>query len=113
VTKDFYEEYRTAAHPPPRSDPLAVKRQRLLWQHIDRYLSGPIRLLDAGAGEGSLMAAALSRGILASGIEVSEAAIDQARQRFPEIDIRQHSVEDLPLASRAHVVRRGSEFRSD
>ncbi len=96
MTKDFYEDYWTAAHPPPRSDPLTAQRQRLLWQHIDRYLSGRIKLLDAGSGEGGLVAAAVSRGMQASGIEVSEAAISQARQRFPEINVRQHSVEDLP-----------------
>lgn len=96
MTKDFYEDYWTVADPPPRADPLTAQRQRLLWQHIGRYLSGPVKLLDAGAGEGGLVAAAVSRGMQASGLEVSETAISQAQQRFPEIDIRQHSVEELP-----------------
>lgn len=73
-----------------------AQRQWLLWQHIDRYLPGRIKLLEAGSGEGGLVAAAVPRVIQAAPIEVSEAAIIQARQSQPGIDLHQHSVEDLP-----------------
>ena len=89
----------TTGRPPTHHPATTRSRPRgdgFCGSHIDCFVSGRIKLLDAGSGEGGLVAAAVSRGTQASGIEVSEAAISEARQRFPEINVRQHSVEDLP-----------------
>lgn len=94
--KDFYEDYWAADHPPPMMDPLTPVRQRLLWRYVERDVQAPVRLLDAGAGEGGLIQAANARGIDASGLEVSTAAIAQARKRMPDLQIREHSIEELP-----------------
>ena len=94
--KEFYEEYWAGASPPPLSDPLAATRQRLLWRYLARAMQGPIRLLDAGAGIGTFVEAACGRGLDACGIEVSETAIGQARNRDPKLRLLHHSVEDVP-----------------
>jgi 2-polyprenyl-3-methyl-5-hydroxy-6-metoxy-1,4-benzoquinol methylase len=90
-----YERYWSAESPSPLTDPLSAERQQFVWD-LQRAASAPLRLLDAGAGDGALLAAAAARGIDAVGLELSGAAITRARAAHPDVDLRRHSVEELP-----------------
>jgi 2-polyprenyl-3-methyl-5-hydroxy-6-metoxy-1,4-benzoquinol methylase len=93
VSSQRYEDYWTEAAPSPLTDPRTPSRWEFLWKHVD---SGKLRLLDCGAGDGGLVAEARARGHAAVGLEVSTAAIARAHESYPGIDLRLHSVEDLP-----------------
>jgi len=91
-----YEDYWAAHAPSPLSDPLTRRRRDFLWARVGRVDSGQISLLDCGAGDGGLVEDARARGYRAVGLEVSAAAIERAEQTRPGLDLRRHSVEDLP-----------------
>jgi 2-polyprenyl-6-hydroxyphenyl methylase/3-demethylubiquinone-9 3-methyltransferase len=93
-----YEDYWADPSPSPLTDPLTARRRAFLWERIASLSLGPAkpRLLDCGAADGGLVAEAGVRGITATGLEVASAAIERAHQSYPGIDIRRHSVEDLP-----------------
>lgn len=90
-----YESYWTDDSP-SLTDPLTASRRRFLWERVAPYLGPNSRLLDCGAGDGGLLAEARARGIEAAGIEIAAAAIERARRNAPEIDIKRHSLEELP-----------------
>jgi SAM-dependent methyltransferase len=95
--KEHYEAYWARPAPPPRADPLFGKRLELLWPVIEAARSGGgCSVLDAGSGDGALVAELRRRGIDATGIEVSERAIALARNADPDATFIQHSAEDLP-----------------
>jgi SAM-dependent methyltransferase len=56
------------------------------------------RLLDVACGPGLLLAAANERGLIASGVDLSAAAIDMAKQALPTVDVRVGNAEALPFA---------------
>jgi 2-polyprenyl-6-hydroxyphenyl methylase/3-demethylubiquinone-9 3-methyltransferase len=91
-----YEQYWSVKAPSPLSDPHTAARWRLLWERLPRLQTRPARLLDCGAGDGSLIAEAGLRGIEAVGLEISATAVERARSTSPLLDLRRHSVEDLP-----------------
>lgn len=91
-----YEDYWTEAEPSPLSDPLTSRRSEFLWGRVPSVNAKRLRLLDCGAGHGALLAEARARGLEAAGLEVSGAAIARADESHPGVDLRQHSVEDLP-----------------
>ena len=93
-TSRRYDAYWSEADPPPVRDPLAPRRRELLWSLVAPRPGQ--RLLDAGAGDGTLVAEAARRGLDAVGLEVSERAVERARQTHPEIELIPHSVEDRP-----------------
>jgi 2-polyprenyl-3-methyl-5-hydroxy-6-metoxy-1,4-benzoquinol methylase len=94
VTSQRYEDYWAAESPAVVRDPLTPRRRSFLWDRAGR--DGGRRLLDCGAGDGGLVATALERGFDATGIEISASAIARSRGCHPAVDIRRHSVEDLP-----------------
>jgi len=55
------------------------------------------RLLDVGCGPGLLLGAALDRGLMATGVDISEVAIDMAKERIPEADLHVANAEALPF----------------
>jgi 2-polyprenyl-3-methyl-5-hydroxy-6-metoxy-1,4-benzoquinol methylase len=91
-----YEAYWSVARPSPTTDPLSAARRRLLWERLPQPENRRVRLLDCGAGDGGLLFEAGTRGIDAVGLEISAAATARALQEHPNIDLRVHSVEDLP-----------------
>jgi 2-polyprenyl-3-methyl-5-hydroxy-6-metoxy-1,4-benzoquinol methylase len=95
-SRQLYEEYWSRASPSPLADPRTPLRRALLWQLLGQHGVSPIRLLDCGAGDGGLVAEAVTRGLDATGIEIAEAAIAQGRASHPEVELIQHSVEDRP-----------------
>lgn len=56
------------------------------------------RVVDVGAGTGTLTAELLRRGASVSAADPSEPFVEAARHRFPEVDVRVASAEELPLA---------------
>lgn len=96
MTSQRYEDYWAAESPAVLTDPLTTRRRSFLWERLPTGERRRGRLLDCGAGDGSLVAAALERGFDAIGIEISASAIDRSRGSHPAVDIRRHSVEDLP-----------------
>ena len=64
-----------------------------------RYSSGP-PLLDVGCGFGFLVECARQFGLTAIGLEASEHALAECRQRHPHADVRRwHAGESLPLGN--------------
>lgn len=96
MSSQRYEDYWTAESPSPVADPLTAKRRSFLWERVSSASGHKTSLLDCGAGDGGLVAEAQSRGLVAVGLEISTAAIERARATHPGIDMRCHSVEDLP-----------------
>ncbi|GIE35445.1 methyltransferase [Actinoplanes italicus] len=63
---------------------------------------GPARrALDVGCGPGALTAELIRRGGTVTGIDPSEAFVAASRARFPGVDIRLGSAEDLPFGDDA------------
>lgn len=59
-----------------------------------------LRLLDAGCGTGGFLHWALERGSFASaaGVDIGSAAIELARTRLPQVDLRTAPMHSLPFA---------------
>lgn len=55
------------------------------------------RLLDVGCGPGHLAAAAAGRGAAATGVDVADAMVAQARSLHPHVQFLQGGAEDLPF----------------
>src|SRR6476659_3724140 len=65
---------------------------------LSRLRIGPgTRVLDAGCGAGLFAGMAAGRGAAAVGIDVSEALILAARERFPEARFETAELETLPF----------------
>jgi SAM-dependent methyltransferase len=103
--KRFYELYWKSDSAPPREDPTTGDRMRQLRTAL-RSLFGnwqlaSIHLLDAGCGDGEFLAFLRGLGLEVSGVDVSETAIERAKRRCPEADLRVGSLEDrLPFADK-------------
>jgi len=91
-----YDDYWSLESPAVLSDPLTPARRAYLWERITTSANARPRLLDCGAGDGSLVAEAVARELPAVGIEISASAIERGRRSYPGIDLRRHSVEQLP-----------------
>jgi len=76
------------------------RRASLRVRKMARRMNGP-RLLDIGSNIGCLVAAAIDRGLDATGLESNPALIEEARRRFPEGRFVAGDLEtlDLPEAS--------------
>jgi SAM-dependent methyltransferase len=70
---------------------------RLLAGRFDR----PVRVLDAGCGTGGMLRSLLDEHIAESvaGADIANAAIELARERVPEADLRVASLRELPFDS--------------
>lgn len=68
------------------------------------------RLLDVACGPGLLLCAAVERGVLASGVDLSHQAVALARELVPAADVQQGNAERLPFADGVfdHVTCLGS-----
>jgi 2-polyprenyl-3-methyl-5-hydroxy-6-metoxy-1,4-benzoquinol methylase len=95
-TKQFYEAYWSEAVPAPTRDPWRPIRWKLLRDQLDRTALAGNRLLDCGAGEGSLLAEAQRWGLEAVGLEISDRAAERARALHGCCRIIVHSVERRP-----------------
>jgi SAM-dependent methyltransferase len=58
-------------------------------------------VLELGAGPGHVVAALTEAGGDVSGIDFSEVMVAVARRRYPELDFREASAEDLPFEDRS------------
>jgi 2-polyprenyl-3-methyl-5-hydroxy-6-metoxy-1,4-benzoquinol methylase len=96
MSSQRYEHHWSVEVPAALTDPLTAKRREFLWSRVASLGREFSRLLDCGAGDGSLVADAHGRGMVATGLEISGAAIERAHANYPGIDIRRHSVEELP-----------------
>jgi SAM-dependent methyltransferase len=56
-----------------------------------------VRLLDVGCGTGELVSAAVARGAVAVGVDLSEGMLEVARSRHPGLEFRRGDAEDLPF----------------
>ena len=90
--KDYYEEYWTRTRLSPDTDPYASTRLALLRAR----LRGGETVLDAGTGEGHVLAALAAAGHPVLGLELAERAAEQTRARVPDADVRVQSAESLP-----------------
>jgi len=65
---------------------------------LDAAAVGPeTRVVDVASGPGWTAAAAAARGAWATGVDISESMVEQSSSRFPELDFRLGSAEELPL----------------
>src|SRR3954466_9026492 len=56
------------------------------------------RLLDVGCGSGLALQLARGRGAIVSGVDISPALLELARERLPDADLREADMESLPFA---------------
>lgn len=61
-------------------------------------------VLDVASGPGRVTAAAAERGATAVGVDIAQAMVDLARFRYPDIEFRRGTAEDLPVESGAFDV---------
>src|SRR4051794_26136899 len=55
------------------------------------------RVVDVGCGPGALTAELVSRGASVSAVDPSPPFVEAARKRYPDVDVRQASAEELPF----------------
>ncbi len=99
----FYESYWQSENAPPQFDPTTAHRVHRLERALRSFAkgSGPdtIRVLDAGCGDGASVGFLRDKGFRVSGIDLSAAAIEKAKARCPDADLRVGSLEErLPFA---------------
>ncbi len=75
------------------ADPLAAQFMRFAG------VSAGDEVLDVGCGPGALIAHLLSIGAEVTGIDPSPPFVDGVRMRFPDVDVRQGTAEELPYDS--------------
>jgi 2-polyprenyl-3-methyl-5-hydroxy-6-metoxy-1,4-benzoquinol methylase len=90
---EYYETYWQREAPPPLADPLASTRLALLRSFLGE---ADRRILDAGAGSGWLAGQLARERVEATGMDISQHAVDLARERHPSARFIRHSVEELP-----------------
>lgn len=64
-------------------------------------VSGDSRVVDVASGPGWTAAVAAERGAATIGVDISETMVHQASERFPDVDFRVGSAEELPLQDRS------------
>ncbi len=99
--KEFYEVYWQKDGAPPEGDPTTAERKARL-QAALQPLWGTGRpdsfnVLDAGCGEGEFATFLRGLGFRVAGIDLSGAAVEKARRKCPDADIRMGSLEE-PLS---------------
>lgn len=80
------------------NDHWAALTSRLSDPLLDAVGAGPgLRLLDVACGPGYLAARAVDRGATGVGVDIAEAMVALARQRFPQAEFRQGDAQSLPF----------------
>jgi SAM-dependent methyltransferase len=80
------------------NDHWAVLTGRLSDPLLDAVGAGRgLRLLDVACGPGHLAARAVERGATAVGVDIAEAMVELARQRFPQAEFRRADAQSLPF----------------
>lgn len=102
TTKQFYEEYWRTEHVPAVGDPTTAERMVRLRDALDAVFpgrrSGSVKVLDAGCGAGEFLAFLGRVGFAVAGVDLSAEAVERARRRCPEAEVRSGSIEDrLPF----------------
>src|SRR5690349_8868617 len=90
---EYYEAYWKSEAPPPLADPLSSRRLSLLRAALN---ADDRRILDAGCGSGWLLGQLARDGADATGIDISQRAVELAQERYSSATFIRHSVEDLP-----------------
>jgi len=90
---EYYEMYWRRDAPPPLADPLSATRLSLLRSVLHE---GDRRILDVGSGAGWLAGELAREGADATGIDISQHAVELARERHPSAAFVRHSIEELP-----------------
>jgi 2-polyprenyl-3-methyl-5-hydroxy-6-metoxy-1,4-benzoquinol methylase len=107
TTKQFYEEYWRTEHVSAVGDPTAAERMVRLREALDALFpgrrSGSVRVLDAGCGAGEFLAFLGRVGFAVAGVDLSAEAVERARRRNPDADVRVGSIEE-------HIPFRGETF---
>lgn len=104
TTKQFYEEYWRTEHVPAVGDPTAAERMVRLRDALDALFpgrrAGSVRVLDAGCGAGEFLAFLGRVGFAVAGVDLSVEAVERARRRNPDAEVKVGSVEErLPFRS--------------
>ncbi len=94
--QQHYEAYWNRESPPPLTDPLALTRERILWDLLSPDRSQGGSFLDVGCGSGWLVGRALERGFHAQGMDIAEGAVERARADYPGATFVAHSTDILP-----------------
>lgn len=89
---EYYEDYWAGDY----HDPCAGPRAARLWGFVDSLPARPRSFLDIGCGRGQLVGEALRRGMDATGTDISETALEQARAAHPGGTFTAFPVEERP-----------------
>ena len=98
----FYESYWNQENAPPHLDPTTSDRMARLEKALRSSLHQPeprrLHVLDAGCGDGVFAAFLHGLGFQVTGVDLSATAIERARARSPDVDLRLASLEEpLPF----------------
>ena len=96
-TAEYYERYWNADEPIPEKDPTTPARERLLLSSLRRVAAPagrPLRVLDAGCGSGWFVERLTRAGYEAHGVDLSTAAVAEAKKRCPEATLLAASLEE-------------------
>lgn len=100
--QEHYEEYWNRPCIYANRDPLAHKRQELLFKSLQVQALSSGRLLEIGCGEGDLCSLASSKGFAPLGTDIAPSAVERAAVRHPTIDFQVLDVESLPWQTLGH-----------
>jgi SAM-dependent methyltransferase len=89
-------------------DALMARATAVAIEPLLRGVGPGMRVLDVGCGLGMLAAAAAGRGARATGVDLAEGMLAEARRRHPEIEFVRADAEDLPFADDAFDVALGA-----
>ena len=94
AAKDYYERYWRREQDSLAADPLRATRLRLLREALAGTAAR--RALDVGCGGGETVAALAALGLDATGMDVSERAVEIAAAAQPQLTFFAQDVETLP-----------------
>ena len=89
---EYYEDYWAGDY----HDPCAGPRAERLWRFVDALPAPARSFLDIGCGRGQLVGEAMRRGMVATGTDISETALEQARAAHPGGTFTSFPVEERP-----------------
>jgi ubiquinone/menaquinone biosynthesis C-methylase UbiE len=75
-----------------------VSRMHFALEMLEARISSPAKVLDVGCGAGQTVGQLMQRGYEAWGIDVSEAMVSRARERYHPDRFRAADIEQLPFA---------------
>lgn len=97
MSKEFYEKYWQEEKRSTLNDRLTPKRLEIFFKEIKNHTNVK-KILDAGCGVGQISKVLKEAGFEVTGIDISQQAINEARQNFSNVEFIRSSIDSrLPF----------------